>query len=422
MARFALAALALVLLAAGTSATDPCRNVVCQRKEEFFAANCDATCDVVRTVTKAKNNDDGCCPIFKCVTNPETPCCGRTCDVNTVAEATAQCNEIFPNDPILTGLSPEFGAQFATLQRAAKPNKGKCCPKFRCNTDANILCANKVAKEPCENAAKCPQCFTPSFGTTNPAAGQCCPEVSCTANFTCLCENANCPQPVCDPDLEIVVQLFEANPEEGRCCPVLACQQNNTAICLAERAANPDRLNMTCADSCQVPVITREANFQRLSCFDSFECIDDPARPCCRTNVTSDCPATPDCQALFGICSVPETRIADPLRGECCNRTRCVQNVTCICEQSTCEDPADYFDRKCDPREEEVYEKKPADVANGKCCPTLRCRLTPEARLRKLKDQLKQQRRRRRQQATTDAPDESTSTSSSTASTSTSFV
>ena len=419
MARLAMLALALVVaaLAQSAAASDPCRNVVCPTRDQYFADNCDANCDVIRIVTKRKNNDDGCCPVYKCVTNPDDPCCGRSCAANTLAEATEQCNEIFPDDPIMTNLSVEAGAQFAVLLREARPNKGKCCNKYECRTDANILCDNKNAKEPCENAAKCPKCFDAvTTVPRNAAIGQCCPEITCEPDFDCLCMDVNCPVPTCDPELEYAVQLFEANPEEGRCCPTLACQQNNTAICLAERESNPARLNATCADSCQVPLLRREANFERLSCFPEFECVDDPGQPCCRVD-TADCDPEPNCQLLFGACGVLETRPADPFNGQCCDRFRCSQNVTCICEQSTCETVSEYEARKCDPREEEAYIKKPASPSEGLCCPKIRCRLTPEAKLRKLQKELKEQRqnnrRRRRNAATTDEPASSAVTTDS---------
>jgi hypothetical protein len=414
MARFATLALALVVAALAQSAvaTDPCRNVVCPTRDEYFADNCDASCDVLRVVTKAKNTD-GCCPVYKCVTNPDDPCCGRSCAADTIEEATEQCNDIFPGDPILTNLSVEAGAQFAVLLRPARPHKGKCCNRYECRTNAEILCANQVAKEPCENEAKCPKCFEASTVPADPASGRCCPEITCEADFACLCQGVNCPVPTCDPTLEFTVQLFEANPEEGRCCPTLSCQQNNTAICLAEQALSPERVNPTCSDSCQLPVLTREANFERLNCFPQFECIDDPSQPCCRVNTTTDCEPEPDCPNLFGICSVVETRLADPFNGQCCDRSRCVQNVTCICEQSVCETTLEYEARKCDPREEEVYIKREASPSEGQCCPKIRCRLTPEAKLRKLQKELKDQRKknRRRRQTTTGAPD-TTSTSS----------
>lgn len=408
MSRFALFALAVVVLAAaGAEAT--CGKVVCPTREEWFAENCNAECDVIRIVTKAKNNEDDCCPVYKCVVNPDFPCCGTVCPASSLEEATAQCNEIFPNDPIMTNLSVEFGAQFAVLRREAKPHRGKCCDKYACRTDADILCDNTNLKVPCEDASKCPKCFDAiTVASANPENGKCCPDIECRADFDCLCEDVVCPVPTCDDDLEILVQLFEANPEEGRCCPALACQQNNTAICLAERAADPDRVNPTCSDSCQVPVVTREANFERLSCFDHFECIDDPQQPCCRVNTTTDCSPEPDCQAELGACGILETRLADPFGGQCCDRFRCVQNVSCICELSICEDIADFEARTCDPRDEEAYVKKEADPENGLCCPKLRCQLTPEAKLRKLRQDLKDQRRRRRRRrqtaATTTAP------------------
>lgn len=294
---------------------------------------------------------------------------------------------------------------YLRLVRPAKPSKGKCCDKYRCETDFEALCANITANAPCPTSADCGICSTAQVtALPDPESGRCCPTFTCVRDAQCLCDNrtnTDCPVPTCNA-LEDLVLVEAADPDSNDCCDEYKCEPNNERICEAQNIA--DGYTGPVCDDCKLPVVTVPARTERLRCQDEWVCVADPTDLCCGFN-SSDCAAPPTCGAFEVL---ERTREIDILEGVCCESFKCVKNYTEVCANIPCEyaSAAEYMADRCpNPEGRDWYfviVKKEADPENGVCCPKYKCRETAEKKVYDL--ERKSSRRRRRRSSAASVP------------------
>lgn len=285
-----------------------------------------------------------------------------------------------------------------TLQRAARPDKGKCCDKYSCSQDFDAFCANVTAKQPCITV--CPTCHTTVVEMeADPSAGRCCPIISCEFDAQTCCDirdNQNCPTPSCSP-LEDVVTLETATPASYDCCPQLACRPNAERVCAAKREEDPLGPDQTACASCEIAVVTRPYNAARGECWDRFECVPDPTNLCCNFD-NSTCASEPECGPFADLVV---TEPIDVLTGQCCERFACMDNYTKICDAFVCEYPTaeSYMAARCpNPAGRNWYfveVSRPMSIEEGRCCDRYKCKETVEKQLYDAQRDTRRRRRRR---------------------------
>ena len=403
-----VAACTVALVVACVTATKPavqsskaCSKIECLKGNEYWDANCEDY-QVWRKIfqagaTGAPGGKYGqCCDTFKCVQDPANPCGGKVCAADTLEEATDNCNNLFPEDPIWTSLQPNAGAMYAVLKRPALNKAGRCCDEYTCRTNHTLLCENLVEKTPCADAATCPLGhYAEVVRAANPEEKRCCDEIRCVADPVQLCalrdDSRVCPTPACDAtangfNLQTVVTLFQADPYSGRCCPTRSCQNDLVAICNAERTrVGYDRDNL--CGTCEIPFIIEEEDLATGKCFPQWKCLPKPNHLCCGfdNNTCSDPPAG------LGDCQSVATNPADEFFGPCCDQYRIVTNSTCVCDADIAAngcpyngDPNEFQMDVCDAQMPGMYEVSVTspnpDI--GRCCPGFSCKKTAAALLR----------------------------------------
>lgn len=409
--------LALAASALATKSPFPdskqCGKVICDTAEEF-GANC-TEYQVVRKAFQAgaagapSRPDAGaqgslygkCCDTFVCVQDPQNPCGGKECAADNLEEATANCNDLFPGDPIWTMLQPNYGAMYAVLKSPARDVEGRCCDEYVCRTDNEILCENLVAKTPCATAATCPLGHAAEVvRSKDPDNKRCCDEIRCVAQPDVLCRLANndntflCPMPACDAtyeDLQLqnTVALFAEDPYKGRCCPVYTCQNNLAAICEAEKRSTGFDYDNLCND-CEDLLIIEPENVNVGKCYPKYECVPKANAVCCGFD-EDVCPEEP---TNLGSCEYAAVKVeSDFETGPCCDQWVVYTNNSCVCDAQQLSP-----DYACLWGNETQYEAdvcgvdqvgvmvKEADPDKGICCNQYKCEITAQGQLQRMRN------------------------------------
>jgi hypothetical protein len=434
-----------------------CRTII-QFQSEFCDGLSESGCYVARKVSSEYYNGE-CCDEFECVLRDDNPCCGVSCQADSINEADGLCNIIHPNNLVWNGLSVHNGAMYAELLQRADPARGKCCDKFKCRTDYTALCEREVQVTPCVDSSTCPACHYAEISQpSDPSSGKCCPDIVCVEDTQCMCTQReewkqDCPIPECDEDYEFLVILAEATADS--CCPVYTCQRDLTKVCEAKQAAytytdffdnqqtgyvEGDGSGST-ADSicgpCQEVTKYRAPNPAEGRCFGTWKC-KPKSDKCCESDYFHDAPpgmypntgemlddnnyktcediANEKATCLAEACEERiELRRPNRNKGRCCTTYACAIQPECVCDNKVCpfSDASAYQALYCpnkssDPNAptKQFYkvETIPANPGAGKCCDTYVCRETAAKRIRELrvaKRKAKRATRRSRKSSTT---------------------
>jgi len=307
MVRGASSVAALVLLAlcaatvsASGSASDPCRNAVCDTQPTPITCNCNY-------VPELYTPRSSCCPEYRCAPPPAADAfnCSSTppptCPCGQQAEIAS-----FPNEPT-----------------------GQCCPSYQCVRNVTVnQCDCVTCPEP-------PPCACPGYEPVPVREPTLRGDDCCAVKYRCKLRDpteflgfqlANCSTPEefyesdqgCGGNCEFSVRVLEeASGKNDICCPTYGCSPlRRPKCCLPDEVAACPPVNASCACPQLTRVVVRPAEPLEGNCCAVTECVD------LNNGVTPDCslfePICPDtCEEAVTV------KRTNPLKGRCCPVRKC---------------------------------------------------------------------------------------------------